>query len=368
MPKTIDLGLFVPAGNHAWIHSVNAPAAEDGSYARARSIVAAAEQSGFGFVITPAIWRGRKGPSRHWMHALESLTTTSALLEATDRIKIFSTVHMTVFPPAVVAKIVATQDQIGPGRVGLNLVTGSSYLDLAHLGLWEDKLDHDARYNLADEWVSMVKALWTDEVVDFHGEHFQTMEATMGPKPSRLPELVNAGASARGFRFAAQNCDAAVIPASEDPKAIDTARRGKQAGRDAGGSGFRTFGVAGLVPGRTDEEARARMEYFDAGVDLECLADIAAGYNQNPSAASLSDASKTLGGGTTGSAVNPGTMVGSFESLGRRLAQIVIDADYDALMLTLPDYLADLDGITSITVPVMAECGVSCRLPATSPV
>lgn len=28
--KTIDTGVFIPVGNHGWIHSTNAPAVEDG--------------------------------------------------------------------------------------------------------------------------------------------------------------------------------------------------------------------------------------------------------------------------------------------------------------------------------------------------
>ena len=38
---------------------------------------------GFDFVLSPGIWRGRKGPSEHWTRSLESLTTTAALLQAT---------------------------------------------------------------------------------------------------------------------------------------------------------------------------------------------------------------------------------------------------------------------------------------------
>jgi pyrimidine oxygenase len=350
MQKTVETGLFIPTGNHGWIHSVNAPAVEDGSYSRILEIVQNADALGFDFVISPAIWRGRKGPSRHWTHALESVTTTSALLQATDRI--------TVFPPAVLAKMVATQDQIGPGRVGLNLVTGSSYLDLAHVGLWNDELDHDQRYDLADEWVSLAKSLWTEEITDFHGEFYQTMQGTMGPKPSVLPDLVNAGASPRGFRFAAENCKAAVIPVNDDPKTLAVARQGKQIADDLGKPDFKVYGIAGLIPGDTDADAQARLAHFDAGVDLECLEDIAAGYEQNRGAGSLSETSKTLGGRAAGSAVSPGTMVGSYEDLGRRLAALVVEA----LMLTVPEYIEDVTKIAEITIPVMAEHGVTCQV------
>ena len=187
MTKMIDTGVFIPVGNHGWIHSINSPAVEDGSFKRVLEVTKGAEALGFDFVLSPAIWRGRKGPSRHWMDSLKLLITTSALLQATDRIAVYATVHMTVYHPSIVAKMVMTLDQIGPGRIGLNLVTGSSYLDLAHVGLWRDGLSHDERYDLGDEWITVLKRLCTEQVVVHKGKFFELNEATLGPKPSRLP-------------------------------------------------------------------------------------------------------------------------------------------------------------------------------------
>lgn len=361
MQKTIDTGVFIPVGNHGWIHSVNSPAVETGSYQRVLDVVLGAESLGFDFVLSPAIWRGRKGPSRHWMDSLESLTTSAALLQATTRIAVYSTVHVTVYPPPTIAKMIATLDQIGPGRVGLNLVTGSSYLDLAHLGLWRDGLDHDERYDLADEWISLVKRLWSDEIVTHQGKFFQTNEATMGPKPSRRPQLVNAGASPRGFRFAAENCDVAFITAGDDPKMIASGKRCKETAREMNKTDLKTFGLITVIPGATDEEAQARMDHFNAGVDSECLADIAAGYEQNPSAKVLSDASLALIGGEKRSSVMPGELVGSYETLARRLSTTVIESELDGVMLIVPDYVQDLKDVATKIFPLMEEYGVKTR-------
>ena len=196
MSKQIDVGVFIPVGNHGWIHSTNSPAVEDGSFDRVLDVTKGAEAMGFDFVLSPGIWRGRKGPSRHWMESLESLTTTAALLQATETIDVFGTMHMTVYPPAIIAKMMGTLDQIGKGRVGLNLVTGSSYLDLSHVGLWRDRLSHDERYDLADEWIKVVKQLWTEEVANHKGEFFELVEANMGPKPLAHP----ASSQCRGLR------------------------------------------------------------------------------------------------------------------------------------------------------------------------
>lgn len=362
MSKAISVGVFVPVGNHGWIHSVNSPAAETGTYERVKEVVQGAERLGFDFVLSPAIWRGRKGPSQHWMHALESLTTSAALLEATDRIKVFSTVHMTVYPPATVAKMIATLDQIGPGRVGLNLVTGSSYLDLSHVGLWNDEFDHDSRYDLADEWIELVKKFWTDEVIDHKGRFFQTEQGHMGPKPSRMPELVNAGSSPRGFRFAAENCDTAFMVVSDEPSFLDNAKLAKQTARDMGKHGLKTFGLITLIPGETDDDAQALLEHFDAGVDRECLADIAAGYAQNKDAAKTGTNSKFFADNAPASSVMSGAMSGSYETLARRIAHTVKEGELDGVMVIVPDYVKDLEAVATRMFPLMAEHGVTTDL------
>ena len=363
MAKVIDAGVFIPVGNHGWIHSVNSPAVEDGSFQRVLEVTKGAEALGFDFVLSPSIWRGRKGPSEHWMRSLESLTTTAALLQATDRISVFGTVHMTVYPPAVVAKIMTTLDQIGPGRVGLNLVTGSSYLDLSHVGLWRDGLDHNERYDLADEWIQVVKRLWTEDIVSHKGRFYELTEATMGPKPSRLPPLANAGASERGFKFAVQNCDIAFVSGSEDPKDKEAAIRAKATARSMGKPDLKVYGLVTLIPGETDKDAQDRKDHFDEGVDIECLDDIALGYNLNPNIKDVSSVSLRLAAGREKrSAVTPGAFVGSYASLAKRIAQVVKDCELDGIILIVPDYTNDLKALTEKTLARMPEYGVSCRV------
>lgn len=363
MTKTIDTGVFIPVGNHGWIHSVNAPAVEDGSFARVLEVTRNAEALGFDFVLSPAIWRGRKGPSEHWMRSLESMTTTAALLQGTSRIGVFGTIHMTVYPPAVIAKMITTLDQIAPGRVGLNLVTGSSYLDLSHVGLWLDGLDHNQRYDLADEWVKVVRQLWTQPLVSHKGTYYTLEEATMGPKPSRLPPLANAGASGRGYRFAVENCDIAFIGSGDDPKYIESARQARQTAIEMGKPDLKVYGLLTCIPGETDEEAQALRRHFDAGVDIECLDDIALGYNLNPNAKDVSAASKRMAGeGGPRSAVTSGAMVGSYATLARRIAHIVTESDLDGIILIVPDYVKDLTELARHTLPAMAQFGVSCRI------
>lgn len=363
MSKEIEVGIFLPVGKNGWIHSVNAPHTP-GTFEHVLKVTKLAEELGYDFILSPAIWRGRKGPSEHWMVSQESMTTSAALLMATQRIMIWSTVHMTVFPPPTVAKIVATLDQIGPGRVGLNLVTGSSVLDLEHIGLWDDELDHDARYRLGDEWIQLVKRFWAEESVTHKGEFFYANEGTMGPKPSRMPPLVNAGASGRGFQFAVENCDAAFLVAGEDPALIESARNAKAAARKYNKPDFKTFGLFSIVPAATDAEAQARLEYFDAGVDEVALADIAAGYDKNKSNQGRVGLVEKKPGEKSAkpTSVTRGTMIGSYESLAKRIANSVIESELDSAMFIIPDYIEDLRTLASELLPRMEEYGVSSKI------
>src|SRR5262245_51880857 len=359
MTKMIDTGVFIPVGNHGWIHSINSPAVEDGSFERILEVTKGAEALGFDFVLSPAIWRGRKGPSRHWMDSLESLVTTSALLQATSRIAVFATIHMTVYHPAIIAKMITTLDQIGRGRVGLNVVTGSSYLDLSHVGLWRDSLSHDERYDLGDEWIKVMKRLLTEEVVTHKGKFFELNEGTMGPKPSRLPPLVNAGSSRRGFQFAAENCDIAFITAGPGPDFFQSGKQAKATAREMNKPDLKVHGVVNLIPGDTDSEAQARLDHFEDGVDLVCLEDIARGYSMNPNDKEVS--SRFFSGGKR-SSVAPGKLVGSYDTLAKSLAKTVIDSELDGVMLVVPDYVKDLEAIAKKTLTRMKDFGVTSRI------
>lgn len=363
MQKVIDTGVFIPVGSGGWIYSTNTPHTP-GTFEHVLDVVQRAEDLGFGFALAPAIWRGHKGPAEHWMTSLESLTTSAALLQATSKINIWSTAHMTVFPPAVIAKMITTLDQIGPGRVGLNLVTGSSLLDLDHVGLWDSELSHGDRYALGDEWIDVVTRLWSEPHVTHKGKYFELKNAVMGPKPQQKPFLINAGASPRGLQFAVENCNAAFVDLSENPAAIATAKAAKEIAQKFDKPDFKTFGLVQVIGADTEEEALSLVAHFEAGIDLECLEDIAAGYSSNPNNKETSSGSKLVDNSGPMQAIAPGAFVGSYESLAERLALAVIEADVDGIMLIVPDYVTDLEAVAKKLLPRMAEYGVTCRIAA----
>ena len=59
----------------------------------------------------------------------------------------------------MLARLVATLDQVSSGRIGWNAVTGSSDYAAMNFGL-PGMPEHDLRYDMADEYMAAVRALW----------------------------------------------------------------------------------------------------------------------------------------------------------------------------------------------------------------
>ena len=66
--------------------------------------------------------------------------------------------------------MIATLDHISGGRAGLNIVAGAYRGEFEQMNAWDAKLDHDARYDLTEEWTKIVKRLWREPSVTFKGE------------------------------------------------------------------------------------------------------------------------------------------------------------------------------------------------------
>ena len=122
----------------------------------------------------------------------------------------------------------STLDHLTHGRAGLNLVTASPHASAQNYG-YEQHFEHDLRYEMADEWVQAVKALWDtwdadalvlDEEtgvfadhtkvhhVDFEGQFFKTRgPLNTVPSPQHHPVLCQAGGSPKGRDLGAKNAD-----------------------------------------------------------------------------------------------------------------------------------------------------------------
>jgi FMN-dependent oxidoreductase (nitrilotriacetate monooxygenase family) len=156
------------------------------------------------------------------------------MTQATSRIGIVPTFGTYAYHPYLLARLVATLDQVSAGRIGWNAVTGSSDYAAMNFGL-PGLPEHDLRYDMADEYVAAVRALWgswepgalvADSAkgvlvdpakvhhVNFEGTWFKTRgPLNSGPCPQGQPVIAQAGGSPRGRAFAARHADTIVAHA-----------------------------------------------------------------------------------------------------------------------------------------------------------
>ncbi|MEM1514603.1 MAG: LLM class flavin-dependent oxidoreductase [Thermoproteota archaeon] len=116
----------------------------------------------------------------------ESCTVMSALAVLTEHVKLgFHVLVPTFRGPAMTAKMAATLDIISNGRLIMSLGAGWFKKEYDAFSIpWEE---HDDRIDRLGEAILIMKALWTQETVTFHGKYYRINEAVMLPKPLQKP-------------------------------------------------------------------------------------------------------------------------------------------------------------------------------------
>ena len=133
---------------------------------------------------------------------LESMTTMAALAGGTSRMKFGMNVTVVPFrDPLVLAKECATIDFLSGGRLLPAFGVGPAVApEWKAMGI--PKRGRGAR---ADEALEIMRRLWSEESVTFHGEHYQYQEASISPRPVQDPlPLWIGGSSEQAIRRTAQ--------------------------------------------------------------------------------------------------------------------------------------------------------------------
>jgi FMN-dependent oxidoreductase (nitrilotriacetate monooxygenase family) len=203
------------------------------------------------------------------------------LFAATQRIGIATTLATFTHHPYLLARIIATLDQVSAGRAGWNMVTGSSDMAARNYGL-NGLPEHDLRYDMADEYMACVNALWDSwepgalvadresgvlvdhtkvHSVDFKGQWYSSRgPLNSGPCIQGRPVIAQAGGSARGRQFAATHGETIVA----NPKGIeamksyrtDVRARAAAMGRDP--DGIKVLFLVNPIIGESAEHAEMR--------------------------------------------------------------------------------------------------------------
>ena len=219
------------------------------------------DEAGIDFMLPIARWIGYGGETNFHGNVLETITWAAGLLALTRNITVFATTHTAANHPVVVAKQLATIDQISRGRIGLNIVAGWNKPEYEALGLTLPD-DHTTRYGYAQEWFDIVRALWSrTEAFDWDGTWFKLKNVLGYPRPSSPLPILNAAGSEEGRKFAVRNADFLFTPAIDLSRSKDEIAalkaQGKAAGRDVD---VLTF--AHVVCRPTEKEAKDYLEHF----------------------------------------------------------------------------------------------------------
>jgi N-acetyl-S-(2-succino)cysteine monooxygenase len=223
-------------------------------------------------------------PSDHpsFMCRFEPTTLISVLSASTTHIGLGATVSTSFSEPFNVARIFASIDHISGGRAAWNVVTSSN--PKAALNFNRDEhIEHELRYQRANEFVDVVRGLWDCwddgaivadkttgqfidqgkvQALDHKGRFFQVKgPVNISRCPQGHPVIIQAGGSPSGLELAARTADVvfSVVQDLDDAKTAYADLKGRMSKY---GRAPNTLSVLpGVMPiiGASDAEARETL-------------------------------------------------------------------------------------------------------------
>jgi probable F420-dependent oxidoreductase len=234
----------------------------------------------------------------------ESFTLLGFLAGVTRRIELSTSMALAAMrPPVLVAKQAAEIDLLSGGRLRLGVAVGWNPREYEALGV-----DWTTRGARIAEQVEVMRRLWCEPAVTYHGRHIDLDEIGISPRPERsIPVWMGAGSAATGgrpperaLRRMARLADGYKMFAplgGDRARALDVMEtlRGYvvEAGRDPA-----DFGVeARLITHATPEDEWAAVVRFwsDAGATHLGLANLAKGGGVESQIAAITEAMQRVG-------------------------------------------------------------------------
>ena len=156
---------------------------------------------------------------------LDPVVTLTMMAAVTTRLGLGSTASTTYYEPFHVARAMQTLDLMSAGRAAWNIVTSLNDGEAANMG-HDEMMEHDRRYDRADEFVEIVLGhwdAWEDDALiidkttgrfgdgnkvhrlDYRGKFLKSRGPFTVPRsPQGRPVLIQAGSSGRGKSFSAR--------------------------------------------------------------------------------------------------------------------------------------------------------------------
>lgn len=210
----------------------------------------------------------------------------SAMAAVTKDLCFGVTAAITFEQPYILARRFSTLDHLTKGRVAFNVV--SSYLNSAAINVGADQqIEHDKRYEIADEYMEVLYKLWegsweedavkrdkksgifTDpskvHPIRHEGKFYKVPGFHLcEPSPQRTPFIFQAGASGRGREFAAQHSEAmfVLVTSAEQAKSVTTDIRDRLEAAGRPRDAIKIFALLTVITGSSDEAAQRKFEEY----------------------------------------------------------------------------------------------------------
>ena len=239
----------------------------------------------YGDDIGEALRRGTQG-----VFGVDPTLVCAALLSATVKLGLAVTKSATYYAPFDIARTFATLDHLSKGRIAWNVVTSLTQAEAQNFGQGE-MMDHDLRYDRADEFLELCFELWSSwqedalirdpetgrfadpakvREVDHVGTYFKVRGPLNVPRsPQGRPVIIQAGSSGRGRDYAARWAETIfeIEPSAERRRAYfaDMKARASDLGRDPD----KVKILPALLPfvGESEAEAREKQAFHNEMAD-----------------------------------------------------------------------------------------------------
>ncbi|HZZ48748.1 MAG TPA: LLM class flavin-dependent oxidoreductase [Pseudonocardia sp.] len=352
----LKLGTFATNASNGTTIS-RAPTSFEVTWPHTLRLARQAEDMGLDFLVPIGRWRGFGGDTNFNGECFETYTWAAGLAQATERIMVFATSHVPVIHPIVAAKQAVTIDHISGGRFGLNIVMGWFKPEMEMFGATQR--EHDERYRVGEEWLTIMKHLWADdEPFNFDGEFFSIVNAEAWPKPIQRPHpmIMNAGSSPAGSDFSARNADVSFVSVDDPATAKPMVESFKRLARDQYRREPTVFSGAYVICRDTEAEAQDALREILAAGDRQAVRNLISILGMQSRSFDSILAQQAAEDRFIAGWSAP-TFVGTPEQIAQKFVEIS-DSGVDGMVLAFLDYATELAYFDKHVMPLLREAGV----------
>ena len=301
--KRMKLGYFLTGFGHHVASSRHPESVERGGMNLKKTIEQAKslEQAKFDFLfVSDSLYVDKKThPDMFTM--FEPISLMSIIAMETKHLGLIITGSTTYSEPFNLSRIFSSLDHYSDGRAGWNIVT-SGINDTAKNFSGVNNVDHDLRYDQANEFVEISKKLWNSwrdvdsqsihkagkfiknqqpEPINYEGDFYNVKgPLNIDQSPQGYPLLVQAGSSKKGTDFASKHAEVIFTAQNDIDASINFAQKLRRQVEEKRGPEQEVVIMPGIFPfiGETRKEAQANYKELQDLIDPEMGLELLSSY------------------------------------------------------------------------------------------